>query len=215
MVRGRRDLKPDNVLLDASRTHAKLADFGMSRLVGRSAEGRLTGGCTTAWYRAPEIMLGDPAYGATLHAVDAWAAGCVLVEMANLSPAFACDTEVECMLAVFRALGTPAPHLWPGADTLPHFNAALPRWPPQPASALLRTEAAGCPGLASLVDRLLVLHPPRRIHAAAALASLQRISSNLPPAPAVAVDLHPQEEEEEEEEEARNAPLEAPPASLG
>ncbi len=207
------------MLLDASRTHAKLADFGMSRLVGGGAEGRLTGGCVTAWYRAPEMMLGDPAYGATLHAVDAWAAGCVLVEMANLSPAFACDTEVGCMLAVFRALGTPAPPLWPGADALPHFHPALPSWPPQRASALLRTEAAGCPGLASLVDRLLVLHPPRRIPAAAAIAYLQRISSDLPPAPAAAVDPRPQEEEaaeeEEREEEERDAPLEAPPASLG
>ena len=174
------------MLLDASRTHAKLADFGMSRLVGRSAEGRLTGGCTTAWYRAPEIMLGDPAYGATPHAVDAWAAGCVLVEMANLSPAFASETEVECMLAVFRALGTPAPHLWPGADALPHFHAAFPRWPPHPASALLCAEAAGCPGLASLVDRLLVLHPPRRIPAAAALACLQQMRDELAAAAAAA-----------------------------
>ncbi len=176
-VESRRDLKPDNVLLDASRTHAKLADLGMSRLVGHSAEGRLTGGCVTAWYRAPEIMLGDPAYGATLHAVDAWAAGCVLVEMANLSPAFAYETEVECMLAVFRALGTPTPSLWPGADALPHFQPAFPHWPPHPASELLCTEAAGCPGLAPLVDRLLVLHPPRRIPAAAALAFLQQIST--------------------------------------
>ncbi len=201
MLRGRRDLKPDNVLLDASRTHAKLADFGMSRLVGRGAEERLTGGCVTAWYRAPEIMLGDPAYGSTLHAVDAWAAGCVLLEMANLSPAFAGETEVECMLAVFCALGTPTPHLWPGADALPHFQPAFPQWPPRRASELLCTEAAGGgPGLASLLDRLLVLHPPRRIPAAAALAALHRMSSELPSAAAAAAaaaagDSRPQEEE--------------------
>ncbi len=183
------------MLLDASRTHAKLADFGMSRLVGRSTEGRLTRGCVTAWYRAPEIMLGDPAYGATLHAVDAWSAGCVLVEMANLRPAFACDTEVECMLAVFRALGTPTPLLWPGADALPHFQPALPQWPPHPASALLCAEAVGCPGLAALVDRLLVLCPPRRIPATAALASLQQIANDLPAAPAAAAEASLEHEE--------------------
>ena len=183
------------MLLDASRTHAKLADFGMSRLVGRSAEGRLTGGCVTAWYRAPEIMLGDPAYGATLHAVDAWAAGCVLVEMANLGPAFACETEVGCMLAIFRALGTPTPRLWPGADALPHFQRAFPQWPPRPGSELLCTEGAGCPGLGPLVDRLLVLHPPRRVSAAAALALLQRPSGSPHCVPAAAAD--PLREEEE------------------
>ncbi len=192
-----RDLKPDNVLLDASRTHAKLADFGMSRLVGRSADERLTGGCVTAWYRAPEIMLGDPAYGATLHAVDAWAAGCVLAEMANLSPAFACETEVECMLAIFRALGTPTPLLWPGADVLPHFQPVFPHWPPRPASELLCTEAAaGCPGLASLLDRLLVLHPPRRIPAAAALASLEHIFSHLHSVSAAPTDFRGPEQEQ-------------------
>ena len=98
------------MLLDAARETAKLADFGSSRVAaagggggldtggGGGGGGRYTGGCVTGWYRAPEVMLGDPDYGATLHGLDAWAGGCVLVEMASLAPAFPADTEVHVRL---------------------------------------------------------------------------------------------------------------------
>ena len=40
----------------------------------------LSADVVTLWYRAPELLLGATDYGA---AIDVWAAGCVLVEMAN------------------------------------------------------------------------------------------------------------------------------------
>jgi serine/threonine protein kinase len=35
----------------------------------------------TRWYRAPEIIVGDPHYGSN---VDIWALGCVLAELAKV-----------------------------------------------------------------------------------------------------------------------------------
>ena len=133
-------------------------------------------------------MLGDPAYAAPLHAVDAWAAGLVLLEMANLRPAFPADSEVAVLLAVFRALGTPGPHApWPAAAALPHFQPAYPVWPAAPASAMLRPEATAGGGawpgrLAAVVDRLVVLDPGRRATAAAVLGMLALEDDDVPPA---------------------------------
>ena len=68
-----RDLKPDSVLMDESRQTLKLSGFNMARtLLSR------TQGCVTAWYRPPEIILGDSYYGP---AVEMWSAGCILAEM--------------------------------------------------------------------------------------------------------------------------------------
>ena len=96
-----RDIKPDNLLLDCSRRFLKLADFGMARAIVTApiaspapagAAPQQTPGIVSAWYRSPELMLGDPAYG---EPVDAWSAGCVVAEMVNLEPVFHGDTEVR------------------------------------------------------------------------------------------------------------------------
>ena len=92
-----RDIKPDNLLLDCDRRTLKLADFGMARLVAPAppppaASPPLTPGTVSAWYRPPEVVLGDPAYG---RPVDLWSAGCVVAEMINLEPVFAADSEVR------------------------------------------------------------------------------------------------------------------------
>ncbi|XP_067005398.1 cyclin-dependent kinase 20 [Anabrus simplex] len=51
-----RDIKPANVLIDR-RGILKLADLGLSRLIGR--DGFLTPHIGTRWYRAPELLFGD------------------------------------------------------------------------------------------------------------------------------------------------------------
>ena len=120
-----RDLKPDNILLTPERNVAKLADFGLSRVTDCQGGGRYTGGLMTPWYRPPEVMLGETRYDS---AVDVWSLGCIFVEMMTLCPAFACNTEIECLMAVFQRLGSPDERQWPGVTRLPHFHVVPCRW---------------------------------------------------------------------------------------
>jgi cyclin-dependent kinase 2 len=165
-----RDLKPDNILMDKSRRTLKVAGFNMARTV--LPHTAYTQGFVTAWYHPPEIILGDSRYGPP---VDMWSAGCILAEMLTLAPVFRCSTQVECLLVMFRCLGTPDEASWPGVSALPNFNPAFPRWPPQPLAALLNEEgdaavaAAAGPHYLALLGRLLQLRPENRITAREAL----------------------------------------------
>ncbi|XP_065203126.1 probable serine/threonine-protein kinase tsuA [Planococcus citri] len=68
-----RDLKPQNVLLDANET-AKLCDFGFAKSLGRDLLTSIKG---TPLYMAPELMNESP-YD---HRVDLWSLGCIGYEL--------------------------------------------------------------------------------------------------------------------------------------
>ena len=78
-----RDLKPENVLLDA-RGHACLSDFGLARECISALPGGARTCCGTPSYMAPEVLLGT---GHGL-AVDWWGFGTLLFEMLSGSPPF-------------------------------------------------------------------------------------------------------------------------------
>lgn len=70
-----RDLKPENVLLDAN-GHVALCDFGLSKV--NPADGKTNTFCGTTEYLAPEVLLDDKGY---TKMVDFWSLGVLVFEM--------------------------------------------------------------------------------------------------------------------------------------
>ncbi|XP_053268132.1 pre-mRNA processing factor 4Bb [Pleuronectes platessa] len=68
------DIKPDNILVNESKTILKLCDFGSASHV---ADNDITPYLVSRFYRAPEIIIGKPYdYG-----IDMWSVGCTLTEL--------------------------------------------------------------------------------------------------------------------------------------
>ena len=81
-----RDLKPANILITSTGV-VKIGDLGLARLAHEPLQPLFAGDkvVVTIWYRAPELLLGARHYN---KAIDMWAVGCVLAELASLRPIF-------------------------------------------------------------------------------------------------------------------------------
>jgi serine/threonine-protein kinase PRP4 len=68
------DIKPDNILVNESKTVLKLCDFGSASF---AHENQATPYLVSRYYRAPEIIVGIP-YD---YAIDMWSVACCIIEL--------------------------------------------------------------------------------------------------------------------------------------
>jgi len=188
-----RDLKPKNIFLardDAGGEHVKLLDFGLSKVRDQHSVGNEANLIGTPLYMAPEQANGKPAEIGP--AVDVWAVGAILHELATGHPAFDAPTAPVILYRI--CYGQPEPLLQHRPDAPPAvvevIEAALSRDPSKRIvdAAELRRRLRAALDLAPLT-------PPRRNSwlwpaAAVAAAGLALAAYTLRPSPpSVAIPL--------------------------
>lgn len=107
-----RDLKPENVLLDAE-GHICLTDFGISKVVGETDNARTNSIVGTTCFMAPEVIKGEE-YG---KGVDWWSFGVVLYHMLTGMHPFYARSKME----IIQKIMTRKITAYPGCPTKKGF----------------------------------------------------------------------------------------------
>lgn len=94
------DIKPDNIMVNETKTLLKLCDLGSA---SSTSEMEITPYLVSRFYRAPEIILGQP-YGCEM---DIWSMGCTLYELATGKILFPGKTNNHMLLLMQQLKGRP------------------------------------------------------------------------------------------------------------
>lgn len=159
-------MKPANILINKDGI-LKLADFGLARLLRNNEQtSRYTSRVCTLWYRAPELLLGERNYGAS---VDMWSLGCIMAELFTRATILPGNVEQQQICLISQLCGSITPQTWPGVQKLELFNKiVLPQGHQRKLESRLRQFVRDIRGL-DLIDRLMEYDPKSRLDANAAL----------------------------------------------
>ncbi|XP_066863020.1 cyclin-dependent kinase-like 4 [Kogia breviceps] len=94
-----RDVKPENILI-TKQGIIKICDFGFAQIL--IPGDAYTDYVAPRWYRAPELLVGDPRCGSS---VDVWATGCVFAELLTGRPLWPGKSDVDQPYLIIRTLG--------------------------------------------------------------------------------------------------------------
>eukprot|EP00003_Mantamonas_plastica_P011821 TRINITY_DN2176_c1_g1_i1.p1 TRINITY_DN2176_c1_g1~~TRINITY_DN2176_c1_g1_i1.p1 ORF type:complete len:618 (-),score=207.85 TRINITY_DN2176_c1_g1_i1:119-1972(-) len=155
-----RDIKPENLLV--TKDICKLADFGLAREI--RSRPPYTDYVSTRWYRAPEVLLRDLAYGAP---IDMWAVGAIMAELYTLRPLFPGNSEADEIFKICSVLGTPSYQTWPqGLKLASAMHFKLPQMVGTPLAQLVPQASSEA---IDLMYQLMAYDPKKRPSAAEAL----------------------------------------------
>merc|ERR1719253_492602 len=153
-----RDIKPQNLLVDANRGHLlKLCDFGSAARLGNNRPALVAYICSR-YYRAPELIFGATNYTT---AVDLWSIGCVLAEMIRGRPLFPGENGVDQLVEIVKVLGAPS-KTQVLAMNPQYFNFSFPNIAACSWGAVFRRDVSQ--DLAELLGGFLQYDPEARIH---------------------------------------------------
>eukprot|EP00887_Chlorella_sp_A99_P006949 scaffold2.g6949.t1 len=152
-------MKPENLLVHSGDT-IKIADLGLaSGAAVRETRARppFTDYVSTRWYRAPEVLLRSPAYGAP---IDLFAVGAIMAELYTLRPLFPGSSEPDELHKICLVMGTPTAQTWPeGVQLAAQMGFRFPQVPAQPLAKLVPTAS---PEAVELMTALCAWDPKRR-----------------------------------------------------
>lgn len=99
-----RDLKPGNFLCYYNKgiLTTRVTDFGMTKPINYVGRNSLHAG--TAYYRAPELILGNMEYGFSM---DVWSLGCAFYEMVSGRTLFKATDDISLLQLIFTNRGSP------------------------------------------------------------------------------------------------------------
>uniref|UniRef100_A0A672H759 mitogen-activated protein kinase n=1 Tax=Salarias fasciatus TaxID=181472 RepID=A0A672H759_SALFA len=152
-----RDLKPGNLAINQD-CELKILDFGLAR----QADSEMTGYVVTRWYRAPEVILSWMRYTQT---VDIWSVGCIMAEMLQGKPLFKGCDHLDQLTEIMKLTGTPTQEFvsqLDSEDVMFYVLFSSVNLKHAPLFSLLPA--------VSVLERMLLLDPEKRVTAAEALA---------------------------------------------
>ena len=117
-----RDIKASNILVTDTGM-VKLGDFGLARYFNKKKQEHYTNRIITMWYRPPELLLGETAYGPM---VDIWSSAVVFLQALVNEDIFPGRTEMDQLERIYDVLGTPTVSEWPNIQNLPWFKLLIP-----------------------------------------------------------------------------------------
>lgn len=171
-----RDIKPQNLLINAETGVLKLCDFGSAKILN-PAEPNVSYICSR-YYRAPELIFGATNYTTK---IDVWSAGCVMAELIFGQPLFPGESGVDQLVEIIKILGTPSREQIKNMN--PNYTEyKFPQIKPIPLSKIFKKMSNDC---IQFLVKILEYSPIDRVSCIEALADpyfdeLRQESTQLP-----------------------------------
>lgn len=145
-----------------TRDTVKIADLGLAREI--RSRPPFTDYVSTRWYRAPEVLVRSPQYGA---AIDIWAVAAIMAELYTFRPLFPGASESDEMYKICQVIGSPTKEVWPEGVRMA-IQAGL-KIPALPATQLTTLVPSASPEAVDLMNAMLRWDPSKRPTAVEAL----------------------------------------------